>query len=145
MSTMRIERHVQVAMRDGVRLATDVYLPEGEGPFPTLLTRIRGGRSSAFIVGVLMLNPLDAVERGYAVAVQEVRGRAGSEAAWHPFVHELEDGADCLDWVVGQPWCDGRVAAYGTAYSASTALYLGTLGREELRAISVFGTDALTL
>ena len=81
---VRIERGVMVELRDGVRLATDVYLPEGPGPFPTLVDRVRGGRSSAFIVGVLLLNPLDAVERGYAVVVQEVRGRAGSEAAWHP-------------------------------------------------------------
>ena len=108
-STVRIERHVAVEMRDGVRLATDVYLPEGPGPFPTLVTRIRGARSSGFIVGVLMLNPLEAVDRGYAVVVQEVRGRAGSEAAWHPFVHELDDGADCLEWVLAQPWCDGRI------------------------------------
>ena len=60
-------------------------------------------------MGVLLLNPIDAVERGYAVVVQEVRGRAGSEASWHPFVHELEDGEDCLDWVLAQPWCDGRI------------------------------------
>ena len=66
---------------------------------------------------------------GYAVVIQEVRGRAGSEAAWHPFVHELEDGADCLDWILAQPWCDGRIGTYGTAYSASTALYVSALGR----------------
>jgi putative CocE/NonD family hydrolase len=141
-STVRIERHVAVEMRDGVRLATDVYLPEGEGPFPTLVTRIRGARSSGFIVGVLMLNPLEAVDRGYAVVVQEVRGRAGSEAAWHPFVHELDDGADCLEWVLAQPWCDGRIGTYGTAYSASTALYLSSSGREEVKAIAVLGTFA---
>jgi uncharacterized protein len=131
-----------VELRDGVRLATDVYLPEGPGPFPTLVDRIRGGRSSAFIVGVLLLNPLDAVERGYAVVVQEVRGRAGSEAAWNPFVHELVDGEDCLDWVLAQPWCDGRIGTYGTAYSASTALYLSGLGREEVKACAVLGTGA---
>jgi len=140
--SVRIERGVMVELRDGVRLATDVYLPEGPGPFPTLVDRVRGGRSSAFIVGVLLLNPLDAVERGYAVVVQEVRGRAGSEAAWHPFVHELEDGEDCLDWVLAQPWCDGRVGTYGTAYSASTALYLAALGREEVKACAVLGTGA---
>jgi uncharacterized protein len=141
-NTVQVERHVPVAMRDGVQLATDVYLPEGEGPFPTLLTRVRGARSSAFIVGVLMLNPLDAVDRGFAVVVQEVRGRAGSEASWHPFVHERDDGADCLEWVLSQPWCDGRVGTYGTAYSASTALYLAATGREELKAIAVLGTGA---
>ena len=139
---VRIERGVAVEMRDGVHLATDVYLPEGPGPFPTLVTRIRGARSSGFIVGVLILNPLAAVERGYAVVVQEVRGRAGSEAAWHPFVHELEDGADCLDWVLAQPWCDGSIGTYGTAYSASTALYLSASGRDEVKALAVLGTGA---
>jgi putative CocE/NonD family hydrolase len=141
-ATVRIERHVAVEMRDGIQLATDVYLPDTPGPFPTLVSRVRGGRSSAFIVGVLMLNPLDAVERGYAVVIQEVRGRAGSEAAWHPFVHEREDGADCLDWILAQPWCDGRIGTYGTAYSASTALYLCATGREEMKAVAVLGTGA---
>jgi putative CocE/NonD family hydrolase len=141
-TTVRIERDVMVEMRDGVHLATDVYLPEADGPFPTLLTRIRGSRSSGFIVGVLMLNPLSSVQRGYAVAVQEVRGRAGSEAAWHPFVHEVADSEDCLDWLVAQPWCDGRVATYGTAYSASTALYTAALGRDEVKACAVLGTGA---
>jgi putative CocE/NonD family hydrolase len=129
-------------MRDGVHLATDVYLPEGDGPFPTLTTRVRGGRGSGFITGVLFLNPLSSVERGYAVAVQEVRGRSGSEDAWNPFVHEIDDGADFFDWLVAQPWCNGSVGAYGTAYSASTALYLATLRREQLKAIAVLGTGA---
>ena len=137
-----VDRDVPVATRDGVDLATDVYLPEGEGPFPTLLTRVRGSRSAAFIVGVLLLNPLEAVRRGYAVVVQEVRGRSGSGAAWHPFVHEVADGEDCLDWVAAQPWCDGRVGVYGTAYSASTALYVTGLGRDEVRACAVLGTGA---
>ena len=137
-----VDRDVPVATRDGVGLATDVYLPEGEGPFPTLLTRVRGSRSAAFIVGVLLLNPLEAVRRGYAVVVQEVRGRSGSGAAWHPFVHEVADGEDCLDWVAAQPWCDGRVGVYGTAYSASTALYVTGLGRDEVRACAVLGTGA---
>ena len=131
-----------VELRDGVRLATDVYLPEGEGPFPTLLTRIRGSRSAGFIVGVLLVNPLDSVRRGYAVVVQEVRGRSGSESAWHPFVHEADDGEDCLDWLRAQPWCDGRIGVYGTAYSASTALYLTALDRPEIGACAVLGTGA---
>ena len=103
-----IDRAIPVTTRDGVLLATDVYRPDAPGPFPTLVYRVRGGRSSAFIAGVLLLNPLDAVERGYAVVIQEVRGRAGSQDRWHPFVHERDDSEDCLDWVVAQPWCDGR-------------------------------------
>src|SRR4051794_21868147 len=137
-----VERELSVTMRDGIRLATDVYRPAGEGPFPTLVYRIRGSRSAAFIVGLLLLNPLEAVRRGYAVAVQEVRGRAGSQARWHPFVHEREDGEDCLNWVLAQPWCDGRLATYGTAYSAETALAMAALGRGELKAVAVLGTGA---
>jgi len=141
-STVRVERDLKVMTRDGVGLATDVYLPEGEGPFPTLVTRIRGSRSAGFIVGVLLLNPLESVRRGYAVVVQEVRGRSGSESAWHPFVHEQADSEDCLDWVLDQPWCDGRVGVYGTAYSASTALYTTALDRPEVKACAVLGTGA---
>jgi hypothetical protein len=137
-----INRNIQVATRDGVLLATDVYLPAGEGPFPTLIYRVRGGRSSAFIAGVLLLSPLEAVGRGYAVVIQEVRGRAGSQDRWRPFVKERDDSEDCLDWVVAQPWCDGRVGAYGTAYSAVGATQMAALGRDELKAVAVLGTAA---
>lgn len=140
--TANVHRDVDVAMRDGVTLATDIYLPDGEGPFPTLVFRVRGSRNAAFITGVLIVNPLSAVRRGYAVVIQEVRGRGGSAAQWEPWRHELNDGEDCLDWILAQPWCDGRLGAYGTAYSASGAQALALLGREELRAIAVLGTGA---
>jgi putative CocE/NonD family hydrolase len=142
LTTVRVERDLKVTTRDGVGLAADVYLPEGDGPFPTLLTRIRGSRSSGFIVGVLLVNPLESVRRDYAVVVQEVRGRSGSESAWHPFVHEIADGEDTLEWVLAQPWCDGRVGVYGTAYSANTALYVAALDRPEVGACAVLGTGA---
>ncbi|HSZ36114.1 MAG TPA: CocE/NonD family hydrolase, partial [Acidimicrobiales bacterium] len=83
-----VDRDLHVAARDGIQLATDVYRPQGDGPFPTLIFRVRGSRSAAFITGVLIVNPLEAVRRGYSVVIQEVRGRSGSQARWHPFVHE---------------------------------------------------------
>jgi putative CocE/NonD family hydrolase len=139
---IRIDRAVPVSTRDGIVLATDIYHPEGPGPFPTLVYRVRGGRSSAFIAGVLLLNPLQAADRGYAVVIQEVRGRAESDASWHPFVYERNDSEDCLDWVVGQPWCDGRIGVYGTAYSAVGAIQMAALGRDEVKAVAVLGTGA---
>ncbi len=141
-SSVVIDRDLQVPARDGVHLATDVYRPNGEGSFPTLVYRVRGSRSAAFITGILLVNPLEAVRRGYAVVIQEVRGRAGSEARWHPFVHERQDGEDCLRWVLEEAWCDGRLGAYGTAYSAVTALAMAALGREELKALVLLGTGA---
>ena len=140
--TITIERDVPMTTRDGVVLATDVYRPDGPGPFPTLIYRVRGGRSSAFIAGFMLLNPLEAVERGYAVAIQEVRGRAASQDRWQPFTHERDDSEDCLDWVLAQPWCDGRIGSYGTAYSAVGATQMACLGRDELKAIVVLGTGA---
>ncbi|MGH2882089.1 MAG: CocE/NonD family hydrolase, partial [Solirubrobacteraceae bacterium] len=137
-----VERDLHVAARDGIQLATDVYRPQGDGPFPTLVFRVRGSRSAAFITGVLIVNPLEAVRRGYAVVIQEVRGRSGSQAHWHPFVHEREDGEDCLEWVLAQPWCDGRLGSYGTAYSAVTALAMASLARDELKALVLLGTGA---
>ena len=140
--TITIERDLPMTTRDGVVLATDVYRPDGPGPFPTLIYRVRGGRSSAFIAGFMLLNPLEAVERGYAVAIQEVRGRAASQDRWQPFTHERDDSEDCLDWVLAQPWCDGRIGSYGTAYSAVGATQMACLGRDELKAIVVLGTGA---
>lgn len=137
-----IDRALPVRTRDDVVLATDVYRPDRPGPFPTLIYRVRGGRSSAFIAGVLLLNPLEAVDRGYAVVIQEVRGRAGSNDKWHPFVRERDDSEDCLNWVVAQSWCDGRIGAYGTAYSAVGAMQMAALGRPEVKAVAMLGTGA---
>jgi putative CocE/NonD family hydrolase len=137
-----IDRDLVVTTRDGVDLATDVYRPDGDGPFPTLVFRIRGPRSHAFITGLLLLNPIEAVRRGYAVVIQEVRGRSGSGAQWHPFIHEREDGEDCLNWVLEQRWCDGRLGSYGTAYSAATAVSMAALGRAEMKALCLLGTGA---
>ena len=112
-------------MRDGVHLATDVYLPDGPGPFPTLVTRMRGGRSSAFIVGVLLVNPLDAVERGYAVVVQEVRGRVGQRGRVAPVrARGSRTARTASTGCSPSRGATGGSASYGTAYSASTALYL---------------------
>jgi putative CocE/NonD family hydrolase len=124
-------------MRDGVDLVADLYLPPGEGPFPTLVYRIRGSRSSSFITGAIMLNPLVAAERGFAVLIQEVRGRGGSGGEWRPFVHEADDGWDTLDWATAQPWCNGRIGTYGTAYTGIAALELAATGHPALEAVVV--------
>ena len=67
---------------------------------------------------------------------------APQRGGWQPFVHERDDSEDCLDWVLAQPWCDGRIGSYGTAYSASAAQYASASGRDELKAIVVLGTGA---
>ncbi len=139
---IHVERGHVVLMADGVKLVTDVYHPAGDGPWPTLVFRVRGSLSAGFITSVLMLNPMLAVERGYAVVIQQVRGRGLSEGEWNPFFNEGSDGADCVRWVLDQSWCDGRIGTYGTAYSAFAALQLVAQGFEEVKACTVLGTNA---
>ena len=139
---IHVERGHVVPMADGVKLVTDVYHPAGDGPWPTLVFRVRGSLSAGFITSVLMLNPMVAVERGYAVVIQQVRGRGLSEGEWNPFFNEGSDGADCVRWVLDQSWCDGRIGTYGTAYSAFAALQLVAQGFEEVKACTVLGTNA---
>ncbi|MBN1359756.1 MAG: CocE/NonD family hydrolase [Sedimentisphaerales bacterium] len=103
---------VMVPMRDGVKLATYVYLPTGEGPWPTILVRTSYGKDS-----VEELAP-QANERGYALVVQDFRGRFNSEGQDYPvFTHggwgERKDGYDTVEWIAAQPWSNGKVGGFG--------------------------------
>ncbi len=116
MSDVTIERDVMVEMRDGVALATDIYRPPESGAYPTLVYRIPYDKSFAWFVGSLILNPVNAVERGYAVVVQDTRGRFNSEGEWDPFHHEAADSYDTIEWAAEQEWSDGHVGIYGSSY-----------------------------
>jgi len=124
----RVMRNVKVAMRDGVRLSTTVYLPLGEGPFPTVLVRTAYNR-----VGVW--SPF-FVEHGMALVAQDCRGRYDSEGEYYPFIHEGQDGFDTLAWIGRQAWCNGRVGMFGDSYLAATQFYLAPLGSPYLRALN---------
>ena len=105
-------------MADGIRLSTDLYRPADDGPWPTLLYRTAYDKSRSGIAnGALDL--LRAAERGYAVAVQDVRGRFGSEGRFDPFTTEGADGADTVAWLAEQPWVAGPVGMLGRSYSAA--------------------------
>ena len=97
-----------VEMRDGVSLETHIYLPEGNGPWPTLLIRDPYSWLSKFCGLFARYN--------YACVHQDVRGRFGSEGLWYPLINERRDGLDTLDWLVKQPWQDGNIATFGPSY-----------------------------
>jgi putative CocE/NonD family hydrolase len=110
-----------VEMDDGVKLTTLVYLPEGaEGPFPVILIRTPYGIAST--IGGYWHH----VARGYAVVIQSCRGRAYwdldnlSEGEWELVVNEPRDGADTLEWIVEQDWCDGNIGMQGGSYVGYT-------------------------
>src|SRR5215210_6143850 len=93
MATIVIEKNVMVPMRDGVRLATDVYRLDGTAPAPVLLTRTPYDKQHT-VSGSTTFDILRAVQAGYAVVIQDVRGRYASEGAFDPMIHETRDGVD---------------------------------------------------
>jgi len=128
------EHDLMAPVRDGVLLATDVYRPEGAGPFPVLLERTPYDKAAASRSErtAAVARPRSRAEvaayfvaHGYAVAYQDVRGRYGSGGQFTKYLSEAADGADTLGWLVGQPWCDGRIGTFGLSYGAHTQAALG--------------------
>lgn len=103
---------VFVTMRDGVRLATDLYLPP-HLPAPVVAVRTPYGRDADRLVAPFM----SFARRGYVVAVQDLRGTGGSEPDDHDFyMFEPVDGYDFVEWVSAQDWCDGFIGSVGGSY-----------------------------
>jgi putative CocE/NonD family hydrolase len=118
-SEVVVEKNIRVAVRDGTRLALDLYLPAADGKplpgkHPTLLVRTpydkNGGAAEARWFAA----------RGYAVAVNDCRGRYASEGVWRMIVDDPDDGYDVCAWVGRQPWCNGKVGTLGTSYVGGT-------------------------
>lgn len=131
-----------VAAPGGAALATDVHRPADDGPHPCLLQRVPYGRAVSGIAnGALEVRR--AVDAGYVVVVQDCRGRGGSTGRFEPFTHEVADAAATLDWLVEQPFCDGRVATIGRSYAGYTQWAAASTGHPALRAIApmISGAD----
>ena len=108
-------------MRDGTELRSDVFLPDGAGPFPTLLRRTPYDKARDLTIE----QATAFVQSGYAVVVQDVRGRytSGGELKLGFFssdVHDAEDGYDTVEWAAAQPWSNGRVGTWGSSYDGWT-------------------------
>src|SRR5438128_2259783 len=93
---------VRVPMRDGVRLSTNVFLPQAVGRRATLLIRTPYGKGSTLVSAYKVF-----IDRGYAFVVQDVRGRYASEGTFQPPMQEDRDGEDTLNWIARQTWSDG--------------------------------------
>jgi putative CocE/NonD family hydrolase len=98
-------------MRDGVRLSANVFRPAGNSRYPTVLLRTPYDKGPD-----LTPNFKSFVDRGYAVVIQDVRGRYQSEGVFEPINQEINDGSDTLNWIAAQPWSDGKVGMYGGSY-----------------------------
>lgn len=117
---IKVTRGLRIPLRDDTVLHADLYRPDTAGRLPALVRRTPyercgdpGGRS---------VDGMRLVRAGYNLLVQSTRGRFGSGGAFRPFSTEAADGADTLDWVAAQPWCDGRTALFGRSYEGMAAL-----------------------
>ena len=117
-SSIRVESNVPVPMRDGTVLNADVYAPAGSGPFPVLLQRTPYDKTTPLTMG--MLDPLKAARHGFAVVIQDTRGRHTSQGEFYAFLDDIDDGYDTVEWAAAQPWSSGKVGMYGCSYVGAT-------------------------
>jgi uncharacterized protein len=108
-----VDSAVQVPMRDGVVLMATVWRPSAGGRVPALVVRTPYGRG-ADATGPDFI--AQAIARGYAVVVQDVRGRYASGGEYEPYRHEGRDGYDTIEWAARQPWSSGIVGTFGLSY-----------------------------
>jgi putative CocE/NonD family hydrolase len=114
-----VEKDVRVAARDGVKLALDLYLPAREGRptrehIPALLARTPYNKNGMAAEGQWF------AARGYAVVINDVRGRYASEGLWRFIVDDPNDGYDVANWIGLQPWSNGKIGTFGTSYVGGT-------------------------
>ncbi len=141
-----VERKLMVSMRDGVRLATDVYRPKNAaGPVPAIWVRtpynfnfwdVRNG------VPADLTAALTAVKRGYAYVVQNERGHFFSEGNYDILGAPLTDGYDGLEWISRQPWSNGKVGTVGCSSTAEYQMAVASLGHPAFAAMNAQGFGA---
>ena len=119
---VRLDPTHMVPMRDGVRLATDLYFPVGtDTPLPVVQIRTPYGK---------LPHRRDAsaaryfASHGFAVAVQDMRGRYQSEGEYFVSRADREDGYDMVSWLAEQPWSNGRIGTYGCSYLGENQMQL---------------------
>ena len=136
--TSIVQKNVMVTMRDGVRLAADIYFPalDGkvvEGKYPVILERTPYDKHRPDLVA----NGQYFARRGYVCAVQDVRGRFASEGEWYAFAKEAPDGYDTIQWLGAQAWSDGQVGTVGASYAGSDQSAAATLNPSHLKSMIV--------
>jgi len=137
---------LMIPMRDEIRLATDVFLPKGEGPWPVVMVRPPYGRHITSHREVSRRDPIPKNRaevaaafhaEGFAVVYQDCRGRYGSEGTFTKYVNEGRDGFDTCSWLVAQEWCDGRICTMGMSYESHVQTAMGAMGAPGLVAQAI--------
>ncbi len=129
---VRMRTDVKVPMRDGVELSTDVYLPDADGRFPTVLMRTPYENS----VDAWVQKGRRLASLGYVCVMQDVRGRYDSDGEFYPFVNEASDGFDTQDWIASESWSNGRIGMAGLSYDGWTQFASASLRNPNLGCIA---------
>jgi hypothetical protein len=124
------EPNVKVSMRDGVKLAANVFRPKGEGRFPVILMRTPYGKPDEKSGDAKRYSAA-----GYAMIVEDCRGRGKSDGVWDPFRYDVPDGYDTQEWVGQQPWCNGSIGTAGGSYVGWTQWAPAPKGSRYLKAM----------
>ncbi|WP_040699013.1 CocE/NonD family hydrolase [Nocardia vinacea] len=132
----KVLSNVLVPMRDGTKLATNIWLPESDGPLPVLLTRTSYDKDEFVTYTGPTPNIFKLVQRGYAVVVQDCRGTFASEGTFIPFMGEAEDGVDTIQWLLDQEWCDGNIGTFGGSYLGMVQWRTAATGVPGLKAMA---------
>lgn len=132
-----LEREIMVPMRDGVRLSTSVIRPKGvSGPLPTILIRTPYFRDGELEETALVTT---LISKGYALVLQNERGRGWSEGKYQFLAGARNDGYDTLSWIARQPWSNAKVGTYGCSSSAEHQLGLSTMNHPAHKAMVAMG------
>jgi putative CocE/NonD family hydrolase len=134
-TTIIVERDVQARMRDGTILRADIYRHDTIERLPVLLQRTPYGKGFSQTSFAFM-----AAERGYAVIIQDTRGRWASDGLNYPMIFEKEDGYDTVEWAASQPWSNGKVGMFGGSYVGYTQYAAAASQPPSLKTIVPFVT-----
>ncbi|MEV0033936.1 CocE/NonD family hydrolase [Nocardia sp. NPDC050793] len=129
---------LRIPMRDGVELSATAFIPIGRDA-STLLARSPYGSVDYPIMGGtggIAPTLLTFVKAGYAVVWVECRGTFDSDGIFSPLADEVADGYDTVDWIVRQPWSDGKVGTYGMSYLGMTQWALATAAHPAHKAMA---------
>ena len=140
-----IDQKVMMPMRDGIRLATDIYRPKGEGKYPIVFSRTPYNFNT-WVDGKMGTGPLqaafEAVSRGYVYVVQNERGRFFSEGEWDILGTPITDGYDALEWMSKQKWSNGKVGLIGCSSTAEWQMAVASQNHPALAAMIAQGYGA---
>ncbi len=126
-------------MRDGVHLSANVFLPSSTGRNPAILVRTPYGKGDQILAGYQLFT-----SHGYAVVIQDVRGRYASEGSFDGLAREGPDSSDTINWIARQSWSDGNVVMSGGSYLGFVQWDAALQSNSHLKAIFpvVSGCDA---